>query len=398
MPLPAWAIYAGISAAPSVWGYITRKKPRRFEETEYGQRLQEVSEEGAYTPELRRKLIGQVSSAAGGIAQRRKAEIRGRLEAGGIGAGSIAGIRATTEPVLEQMRVVSRAQKDIGVEQERSKVAAKEEIARLSTMSEERRVESERQAKGELAGGLIGAAGAGFGGYINERAFKEAQRRAKEEFGLKERQVGVAEETLAQRGEQFETQQALKERQFGAEYGLKEKELGMTKEWRDAQIRMDEEYNRIREDYNKGMIDVDKMKIDLQRDVFEWEKTLGKAKALDSTAVNEFSEMMADREKIYLGELKAISEELTPTAYGQIKYNVLRDLLNDPRVLRNPELMDIWDDMWLKELRYYYRGNEDGLQYILRKLSVSKNPNKEAMEILKQVRGGAIIPIGIIKF
>jgi len=245
---------------------------------------------------------------------------------------------------------------------------------------------------------LIGAAGAGFGGYINERAFKEAQRRAKEEFGLKERQVGVAEETLAQRGEQFETQQALKERQFGAEYGLKEKELGMTKEWRDAQIRMDEEYNRIREDYNKGMIDVDKMKIDLQRDVFEWEKTLGKAKALDSTAVNEFSEMMADREKIYLGELKAISEELTPTAYGQIKYNVLRDLLNDPRVLRNPELMDIWDDMWLKELRYYYRGNEDGLQYILRKLSVSKNPNKEAMEILKQVRGGAIIPIGIIKF
>jgi len=178
MPLPAWAIYAGVSAGVSGLRYITRKKPRRFEDTEYYKRLTEVSEEGAITPKARRLLIGKTSATAGAIAQRRKAEVRGELEAGGIGAGSVAGIRATTEPVLEQMRQVSETTRAIDLEQERSKVVAKEELARMSTMSEERRAEFERQAKTELHRGLIGAAGAGMQGYISERQLKIDKIRA----------------------------------------------------------------------------------------------------------------------------------------------------------------------------------------------------------------------------
>lgn len=155
--MPAWLIPAAVQAGIAGIGYLARKKSKPFEKTAYGGYLRKRSEQGMYSPEARRTIIGQVGGRAGTIEQQERARRRGYLEARGMG-GSIAGGRFMGEPSRERMRIVSGATKDIEREQEQSKEEASRQYAIERTRSGDIRRAEETQARGELYKGLAGAA------------------------------------------------------------------------------------------------------------------------------------------------------------------------------------------------------------------------------------------------
>jgi len=166
-----WAIYAGIKAGGAALGYLTRKKRRPFAQTEYGKHLKEISEQGIYTPEMQRTMLGRVGTAAGSEAQKRKAAIRGRAEASGVGARSVAVQGLLDRPGQQAQRQVATAAQDISEQQEMSKVQAKAKYKEMMYGTEQQRISEEQAARSRLWGGLIEAGAAGYGAYTQEKQF-----------------------------------------------------------------------------------------------------------------------------------------------------------------------------------------------------------------------------------
>jgi len=169
MPLPAWAVSAGIQGGIAGLRYLTRPKRKSFGETEFGRKLKKRSEEGYLSPKARRRIVGAAGVEAGAVAQRNTAKLRGILEAGGIGVKSVAAVRTLGEPAREQMKTVTKVRKDVELENELSKIEAKSEYDRLMFGDLSQRQAEERQARAELMGGIAGAVAGGYEGKLREK-------------------------------------------------------------------------------------------------------------------------------------------------------------------------------------------------------------------------------------
>jgi len=172
MPFPLWAIPVGMQAGSSLLKYATRKRTPSFGGSAYGKYLKQTSREGIYSPEIRSRMLGQVSSQAGNVAQQERSGIRGYLEARGMG-GSIAGARTLAEPGQQRMRTVSGASERLGIENELSKQRAREAYAQGSYQTGLQHSVEKSQARSELIGGLTGAGMAGYQGYQQDKYVTE---------------------------------------------------------------------------------------------------------------------------------------------------------------------------------------------------------------------------------
>ena len=164
MPLPTLLAYApaAISAISSLVGHAGRKKTPSFGNTPYGRYLQKVSEEGMYSPEVEREMVGRVAGQAGNISQIRKAGIRGQLESKGLG-NSISGARLLSDPEREQQRTVTDYTSRLDEREGIAKGNALRDFAIGKTQSEGQKRMEDSQAKAKLIGGLGGAAASAAG-------------------------------------------------------------------------------------------------------------------------------------------------------------------------------------------------------------------------------------------
>ena len=167
-----YLIPAGIQTTSSLLKYGTRKKTPSFANTSYGRYLRKLREEGKYSPEVRSRMLGQVSSQAGNVAQQERARTRGLLEYSNMGE-SIAGIRELNAPGLERMRTVAGAGERLGIENELSKQQAGLQYAQLDTASQMQRKQEAQQAIGDLIGGFEGAGMMGITEYLGNLEYEE---------------------------------------------------------------------------------------------------------------------------------------------------------------------------------------------------------------------------------
>ena len=161
---PAYFIPSGIQLGTSLLAHFMRKKPPRFEETEYGKHLMELSRTGLITPELRRSLLGEVSKRTGGVAQQERSMLSGLLASRGM-EKSIAGAGLLAKPGLQSMRSLAGATEGIERQNILSKLKARGELARGMTGSEEARRQEATQARTSLFQGLTQAGMQGYQGY-----------------------------------------------------------------------------------------------------------------------------------------------------------------------------------------------------------------------------------------
>ena len=173
MPLPALLAYApaAIGAISSLAGFAGRKKTPRFGDTPYGRYLQKVSEEGLYSPEVEREMVGRVAGQAGNISQIRKAGIRGQLESQGLG-NSISGARLLSDPEREQQRAVTDYTGRLTETEGIAKGNALRDFAMGKTQSEGQRRMEDSQATAQLIGGLGGAVASGAGTMYEQSQLK----------------------------------------------------------------------------------------------------------------------------------------------------------------------------------------------------------------------------------
>ena len=120
-----WAIPAAVQGATTVARYLSRPRIRSFANTKYGQALATRQREGMYSPDTRRKMLGQAGSTLGNIAGMERSNIRGQLVGSGM-SGSIAGVRAMAEPGRERLRKLSDYGTRIDIENELDKKRAEE--------------------------------------------------------------------------------------------------------------------------------------------------------------------------------------------------------------------------------------------------------------------------------
>ncbi len=167
MAIPMW-VPAAVKAGSSLLSYFTRKKEPRFETLPYAHRLQQLMKQGVYTPRYQQEVIGDVARTTGGLTQQAKAGYRGRLAKMGM-LGSIAGAGKLAEFDTEHADRLSEASRKMAMANAQSKSEAATEYARLKTEYDQGQRERERQAKGELFGGLAGAAGSLASNLLNQQ-------------------------------------------------------------------------------------------------------------------------------------------------------------------------------------------------------------------------------------
>ena len=158
-------------------------KTKLFEHTERGKQLARVAEEGVYSPEMKRSMIGESTAQNQAIAQKRRVASKGRLISSGFG-GSIAGNRLLAAPGVQAQRNVSDYAGDISRENMLSRVGAGEALATGKDESRSMR-EAERQktragfykvggmALGTLIPGVGNVLGASIGGRLGGMAAGE---------------------------------------------------------------------------------------------------------------------------------------------------------------------------------------------------------------------------------
>ena len=132
-------------------------KPKRFEDTAQGKRLQRISQRGAITPGMRSEEIGDVSRAVGAAGSRQRTALRGQLVSRGLG-NSIAGVRAQRQIGTGVQAQIGATARDITRRNEASKIAAKEQLAIGQTASNQARRDFTRQ---NILGAVSGVAQAG---------------------------------------------------------------------------------------------------------------------------------------------------------------------------------------------------------------------------------------------
>jgi len=165
MGLPLLLAPAAIQGVGALASYFSRKKNRtpKFEDTEQGRFLQQISQQGRYSPTAIANILSRTARQTGNLAQIQRSRTRGQLQ--GQFGSSIAGTRALSEPGIAQQRQLGEATRGLQTENELSKVSAREQLAQGVTQFGERRRQEKRGARQELIQGLAGATSQGISGY-----------------------------------------------------------------------------------------------------------------------------------------------------------------------------------------------------------------------------------------
>ena len=124
-----------------------------------------VAEEGVYSPEMKRSMIGESTALNQAIAQKRKVAAKGQLISSGFG-GSIAGQRLIQAPGVQAQRNVSKYAGDITRENMLSRIGAKESLAAGKDLSREQARQESNAYKANLLSILGTTAGYAIGGPV----------------------------------------------------------------------------------------------------------------------------------------------------------------------------------------------------------------------------------------
>lgn len=165
-----------MSILSKAWKKQFGPKTKLFEKTERGKYLARVAEEGVYSPEMKRSMIGESTALNQAIAQKRRMRAKGGLIASGFG-GSIAGQRLLAASGVQAQRNVSTEAAKIERENMLSRIGAEASLATGKDVSRQQR-KAERQqtragfyklggmALGTLIPGVGNVLGASIGGRI----------------------------------------------------------------------------------------------------------------------------------------------------------------------------------------------------------------------------------------
>lgn len=283
-----------VSGLASLYKYAKRKKRRPFEETEFGKTLSQIGREGKYSPTTKSKILGLVGAEAGNIASQRVAERRGLLLNRGMG-GSIAGIRTITEPRRQVMGELSKTAKELEIENELSKRNAQREFGLGKMQYEEGERQEENVARGELAGGIVGASMGALQSHYQQKQFTQ-------QMGLKGAELKLKAEDIG-----------LKREKFISDIDIKQKEL-------DLKTTADE----VNKTYREGLIEVRK-----QQNLTQVEKNQ-KELELDKWYKDELIKIGEERNKIL--RIKTETPKLETRTSLQKNIENLVPLLNDPNI------------------------------------------------------------------
>ncbi len=157
---------AAIQGVGSVINAISGRKNRtpKFENTAFGKYIKQVSEQGAYSPNIQQQILNQLSSKVSAIAQTRRARTRGYLTSRGMG-DSVAGASLLDEPGQDVQRTLGNEAQDLLVKNALSKIqAGREYVAGINQTDAIRRGEN-KAITGGLIGGLAGVVGSAADAY-----------------------------------------------------------------------------------------------------------------------------------------------------------------------------------------------------------------------------------------
>jgi hypothetical protein len=181
----------GAKAALDIGGALLRRRnarrnrPQLFGETPSGRFLTGISRTGSISPEEQSNILAQVGTQAGNVAFSRAAGIRGELAAAGAGE-SIAGISAIAAPGRQAQEALTTTQRQLAIENARSKFEASRLLAAGRTERQEQRRQFEFQANQDFISSLTGAAGDAIGGFaeLSELNRTEVINRAEQLISL----------------------------------------------------------------------------------------------------------------------------------------------------------------------------------------------------------------------
>lgn len=166
-----WAVPAIAQGVGAVASYFSARKNRtpRFEDTAQGRYLKKTSKQGVYTPYQQATVTAKAARGASAIANTQQSNMRGYLAARGM-QNSVVGARALSEPQNNVQEITANAAENIALQNEQSKLAAKEAYLAGTDQARGIRQQEKSAATANLVGGLAGAAGAAVGGYYQNRA------------------------------------------------------------------------------------------------------------------------------------------------------------------------------------------------------------------------------------
>ena len=156
--MPAWlAIAQGVGTGLNfLTNYMNKPKP--FGQTQYGQRLKTLSEQGTFSGAAKSNIMGGVGKETGNVAQQAKVSYKGRLISQGMG-GSIAGQQGLANIDVQRMNKMGETAKGIETENELSKVQYGNEYAQAASQYGQQSKEYNRNMLTGLVQGTVGALG-----------------------------------------------------------------------------------------------------------------------------------------------------------------------------------------------------------------------------------------------
>ena len=131
-----------------------------------------VSREGEYSPAVMNSILGRAGGEAGNVEQQTVADMRGNLEAGGMGR-SIAGTRTLAMPGIQRMRTLADMGGRLTEKNEISKVNARRSLAEIEGNYGQAVDDSRTARRNQLVDGFADAASAGFSGYMEQENLGE---------------------------------------------------------------------------------------------------------------------------------------------------------------------------------------------------------------------------------
>ena len=157
---------AAIQGVGSIINAISGRTNRtpKFENTAFGKYLKQVSEQGAYSPDIQQQILNQLSSKVSSIAQTRRARTRGYLTSRGMG-DSVAGAALLDEPGQDVQRTLGNEAQDLLVKNALSKIGAGQQYAQGINQTDAIRRGENKAITSGLIGGLAGAAGSAYSAY-----------------------------------------------------------------------------------------------------------------------------------------------------------------------------------------------------------------------------------------
>jgi len=190
-PFTGTAIAQGVGTGINTL-YRIFNRPKSFEDTAYGRRLKRLSEVGMYSPSVTSSILGRVGKETATAGQQAKTAYKGRLISSGF-EGSIAGERGLAEIDTSRMRTIGEKASEI----EEANALSKEKYKTEYAQAKDRYREGLRGYDQGTVTGFIEGAGNVAGTLLKGQQYKE-------EMGLKDRQLGIREGEVDNRGKYYD--------------------------------------------------------------------------------------------------------------------------------------------------------------------------------------------------